>query len=545
MVSGPGCRAAFVSIGRTLKVNTSNTPLLLLPLVCLTACPEDQTTDFCEEFVVQGLDLDEDEPVEASFVPATSCAEPEPEPAPTCDALALRTTRSYTGVSSDYELLLSVLRCDDDDGDGEDDRFTLEGMPSTTLQVQTRRLADAPDVAGYVDLDTVAWGPVLSELVNVGVGTTILPRDAELPAGASTVATIVRARPVAPNGAPIGIDWSPWVQVNHGTRYALLEATRYWRMDAPDGSSETAPTALQGTNYARCEDGDFDAQIGWHPPEAFHDSDDLLPTAEATSLMAFTKSNRRGYHQPGYAWEGEDSTKHPCDGMCPVWERGQSNLLFWLDGPHEYPAGQDLEERWLFANGAEWYAWGTQAPPSPWHDEALQFSGDPAYVMGDGTTPVDDDFFGQPSNLDPSLRNYMLAPEYVGQGWGIYVEHGPEDHTWAVQANVHPAEAIPGLSGVTGPVLQLSYFEGVADFLVSEDAQWGHREDWFLHDGDGVLRVEGRATGPLPYASLGSGRRRTRMPVPHDPDIVHREIIQAPHYCMTQVGRGTCSLDRP
>ena len=131
----------------------------------------------------------------------------------------------------------------------------------------------------------------------------------------------------------------------------------------------------------------------------------------------------------------------------------------------------------------------------------------------------------------------MLAPEYVGHGWGIAALPIGDDRLWSVHANIYAGDAIPYESEGEGPVLQLKFYEGTADYLTRQDTgeDWyGHREDWFL-DEQGLEKLDSKRVGPpvclqAPWLMPGSCRDYA----PKDPDIRHREVMLAPQVTMTR-----------
>lgn len=465
-----------------------------------------------------GGNVDQERPVADRDSSSDVCESPDDE-APPCDRFLLRTTKSLTDLPSSYVFNMGTTRCD-----GEDS-FTTEGTRGT-VQFEYRLLLDPPDVPGYVDFSTTQWDQTGQFFQDIeGSWRVQIDSLDHLGPNVESAAVQFRARPVNAQREPVGVEWSDWVQVNHGTRYGLLRVSDYWHLQPRE------PLSFHGTNFAQCED--FDAQMGWRSPDAFERGGMPVPTTQASAVMYFTKANRFGYHTPSFEWGGADH---------PLWAQGLGFNLFWVDTPKPYPADGNGYERWIMSNATEWHC-------DPDFDDYLDPDGEAfasanCRYFADGSVPeFPDTLFNQPATNDPDLRNYILAPEYVGQGWGIAALHGQGDRKqlWGVHANVWSSNELPQVDGAQREVLQLKYYEGPANYLTHGDTPWGHREDWYL-DRQGPMRVEGRNVGPR--AGIGESRAQLRLPGTADPDLMHREVIAAPQYCMTRNGAGTCTLDR-
>ncbi|WP_224240330.1 hypothetical protein [Hyalangium gracile] len=450
---------------------------------------------------------------------------------PPCNKLIMRASKSYVAVPSRYAFTMGILRCQDTNGDGLSDRFPVEGFTGQ-VQYEHKTITNASNTPGYVALGSYPFNLQGTFYVSVTNGTypVSVTSLSHLGAGVYNSVTLFRARPVDANRQPIGVEWSDWVQVNYNTRYGLLQANQFWRTTPPSYIYGWEPTVLQGTNFVHGQA--FSAEVGYRDPGYFH-SGKTLPTTQASVVMYFVKNNAYGYHNPYYNWPG--------DNAGPLWGQGASSNLFWVQDvqPYTGPAA----ERWLWSNATEYYnpLYGS------WQNADAQFLGKaPIRVYGDGTTSGPDatsTWFDAPATNDSELRNYILAPEYVGRGWGIVVNHlrNGVSALWAVHANIFMSNELPGITGAARPVLHLKYYEGDQGYL-DFAGTGGHREDWYL-DSAGILRIEGRAVGR--EVGVGDGRHRTRYLGGNDPDLRHREIIKFPHYCATRVGAGACSLDRP
>ena len=390
----------------------------------------------------------------------------------------------------------------------------VEGPLEFEYRVKTTGL----DGSGYKSLDTIlaeydeVQGYFQRPFTNGGWDFTVLPKDLV----ADPAAYIYRARRMSGNTT-----WSDWIHVNYNTTDGLLRAVDYW----PDD-----PSAPERRYDGRNEiyEQTFKSRIGYKAVDYFNPPGKPLPpnTSGANVVMYFLKNNHYGYHNP------ETPFSNAFNG-------GYSNGLFWID---VIPYGGNPGERWLISNAFEYYApLSSQIETEPWPDWT---NFDYLKTRTAGRSLL----LGSHETSPPDLREYILAPEYVGLGWGIVVDsEALGGITWSTHANIWTQDQLPGLedSGSTEPVLQLKFFEGPTGFLARGSiAQWGHREDWFLNS-NGLLRIEDRGTGQ-PHFSVGAGNEKARYPAANDPDILHREIMKYPHLCMTEstLSGGNCPEDR-
>lgn len=432
-----------------------------------------------------------------------------------CNRMQLRSSRSYvdTAVASDHTYFYGVTRCN-----AQTNRYTVDAY-SGRLQLQYKKrvaapnqLGWAPGDAGWEDLpNATTWTSQSSETRIVGTSLAVA-----VPAGTTPVAMIVRARPVDAQGNAIGVGWSDWVQVNYGTRFGLLSADAYLRSYYYPFS----PNELHFSGENHPAGQNFLATIGWAPPCHFHGVPNKNATLECASedaVMFFLKDVAAGYHNPGLAWT--PAATHP------LWDLGRSNLLWWLDGPLP-GAGGPAGERWIVSNGFEMYRDdGLVQSTTNWDDAQAHF----ARPLG----PDDRSYaFVNPASNDPELRDYVLAPEYVGHGWGVYfgVEGGRE---WGVHANVYDGVSVPYPASRDEPILHLKFYEGSTGWLTRETdppAGWfGHREDWYM-DTLGLEKLDSRRAGAP--VCLGVGEQRCRRYVVNDPDVRHREVMVNPQVTM-------------
>lgn len=453
--------------------------------------------------------------------PATPTPTATPEPtedlsSPSCGKLLLRTSKNYAQVLPEQPAAVRfyafVLECD------ADGRANGASGVDGPLEFEYRVKVDGLDGPGYKSLATLldeyddVHDTFQRSFTNGIWEFTVLPKDL----AADPAAYLYRARLPAGDGA-----WSEWIHVNYNTTDGLLRAVDYWPDDpgAPERAYE---------GYNAVYDRAFNSRIGYKPVDYFNPPGKPLPplTGNSNAVMYFLKDNVYGYHNPQTPFSNA-----PNDGY--------SNGLFWIDVA---PYGGNPGERWLLSNAFEYYEpLSAEGDVDPWPDWTN-------YDYLQERTAVHELLMGSHETSPPDLREYILAPEYAGRGWGIVVDsEAIGGITWSVHANLWTVEQLPGLeeSGSTEPVLQLKFFEGPTGFLeAGSTAHWGHREDWFLTR-DGVLRIEDRGTG-YPHLSVGAGNEKARYPAANDPDVLHREIIKYPHLCMTarELVDGECPAGR-
>ncbi len=333
------------------------------------------------------------------------------------------------------------------------------------------------------------------------------------------------------------IAWSQWVQVNNGTRYGLFDMRDYWSLHAGDSwtfdGRQSLPSvkAVSSTStiynfYETCDGACPEPPIG-EPGDANH----------GNFVQLFLKTRDQGYIGYQNPWSPN------------IWGSGNMRCALWGWEPE---ADNADDGEWVSYTAHEcWFRPASQEPPpanDPIFDPLSETKGNywnaPASPQptckcpSSGCPGTGSDLCWnrksykngpeyQPPETDRSydLTNYILAPEYVGTGWGIGVRKnaaGRYWYAWANRLDEDDLTMIPGLDDtmISGDLLQLRFWE-----VTSQGT--GHREDWF-GDGDGVLRIEDRL--------FRNGIGKTYQ----HPDGTHTQIMQQPHFCMTRQGLGIC-----
>lgn len=440
--------------------------------------------------------------------------------------LILRTSKSYinnNGVDSFYDLFVYERTCDS----GE---FGFE--PFTGYIDLSIRQYD-PGVPGQSSYNkTLSNAPWSSPIAVNDVYVTGGRIRYTVPSTYGRIAALMKARP-----SNYSLSWSDELQINRKTTWELKPINNFW----PTGTS--GQRTYSGDNFLANKT--FATEIGNRSPSHFHSIWKILglgyPSFTADAVMYFVKNKQRyGYIIPGLP----DSWLHSsCSGSNPsgctesVWKSGLGNALFWIDKNASIgnnPAG----ERWLVANHGEVYS----MPSGTWSHENYMQSASPLCSNGDsGHCPTTFSDPYQCGSTDvPDVRNYILAPEYVGKGWGIFMKVtrdnlsgtacAKNDYIWFVDADVMKDYNI-GLDNRGRDIVQIRFVEAKEAILNGSSTASGHREDWFLDSNGGVIRIEDRMVGQEQYN--GTGWKRRRYPAKKDPDIFHRDILECPHVSLT------------
>jgi len=430
----------------------------------------------------------------------------------------LRTSKNYihnVGATSFYDLYTYVRTCSSYvDGSGNEIRV-YGFLPYTGNVTFSIREYDPgpPGQSSYnYTLENAPWGNPTTVTLYVPDGRIRL----YVPSNYGRTAGLVKARPT-----DWSYGWSEEVHLNRQTLWQLKPINSYWP------TSTSGQRSYSGQSYLA--EVTFSSEIGNRQRNYFHPPSKNPPTEIADAVMYFVKNNRYGYIVPGLP----DPWITDWDNL---WQTGNANALFWIK---ICGLNGNNRENWLVANGGEVYH--SPANWENWQNEDYMISAQPWWSAG--TDPY------QCASTDVTdMRNYMLSPEYVGQGWGIYlkVKRGGSPNTctdgdewiWFAEADFYKDYEIPGLENQGRDIVQLRMWEAYAGVLEINldpyDPPTGHREDWYF-DTDGVVRVEDRSIGPMKWYGAG-GWIRTRVPAYYDPDIFHREIMECPHVSMTADG---------
>ncbi|MCP3957385.1 MAG: hypothetical protein GY719_05995 [bacterium] len=410
-------------------------------------------------------------------------------------------------------------------------QFHYRGLPNAT---------DQPYQPGQLSLAEGGWPPFV---LTTGTFTQQAVEGrvrAVVTGGVGVGAYAYSARPTAEGMDDVA--WSQWVQVNNGTRYGLFDMRDYWSLH--EGDSWTFDGRQSLSPYTKAVSStstiyNFDEVCDGACPEP---PIGVPAEADANFVQLFLKTRNQGYIGYQNPWSAH------------TWGSGNMRCALWGWQP---PAGNADDGEWVSYTAHEcWYRPASQEPPPPagdpifdplstskgnfWHAPASPQPTCECPTGGCTSETSDlcwdrDPYKNEPEYQPPEddrgyqLTNYILAPEYVGTGWGIGVRKNVNNRYWYAWANGFDEDdlaMIPGLdaAAIEGNLLQLRFWE------VTSKGR-GHREDWY-GDADGVLRIEDRI--------FRGGIGKTHQ----HPDGTHTQVMQQPHFCMTRQGLGACPAVR-
>ena len=283
--------------------------------------------------------------------------------------------------------------------------------------------------------------------------------------------------------------WSNEIQVNVGTTYGLEDMRNYWVMP-------NEAVLFRGTNNINRTD--FTTAIG------YKSSQDICGDPGRT--MYFMKDSDEGYWDPNYPWLARTSTK---------------NLLWHLIPWQKQPGWHD---EYLWARGHEEY----QFNPA-----------DPFSLGANFTDKVAQKRYG---STDSRFPGYVLAPRWIGSGWGLgntntysiaspdvsFCQIPKEPIKWTNAWVVHGDKTVLDFPGYKGPALRLKFYEGEAGFT-NDRGKVVLREDWYFVKNVGLVKIDQKYFGP--YAA---GTYASRQPCQDDPDCLVNEYMVNPHVTLTK-----------
>lgn len=284
-------------------------------------------------------------------------------------------------------------------------------------------------------------------------------------------------------------EWSNEIQVNVGTTFGLEDTKNYWIMP-------TNTVLFRGEN--NISRTNFTTAIGYESAE------DICGDTGRT--MYFMKDSEEGYWDPKVPW-------YP--------RAGTNNLLWHLTPWQKQPGWHD---EYLWAKGHEEY----QFNPS-----------DPFSLSTNFTDKTGQVRYG---SADSRFPGYVLAPRWIGSGWGLantnlYTRASPdvsfcliptEPTGWSGAWTVHGDKTALDLPGYRGPALRLKFYEGEAGFT-SDRGKAVLREDWYFVKNVGLVKIDQKFFGPYVAGAYAS-----RQPCPDDPDCLVNEFMTNPHVTLTK-----------
>lgn len=275
--------------------------------------------------------------------------------------------------------------------------------------------------------------------------------QADLPVGTPEGIYTARFRPAGELARP----WSNAVQVNIGTTYGLDDMKEYWVF--PDTEKRyVGRNNVTGTEY--------ESAVGYRPIPA---SNQCSWMPAGTREMYFMKSNQDGYWGPNY------------NGTVPGGDGGLGNLL-WYVAP--FMQKDQWDNEYLTAVG---------------HRGFKTLLANPADRLTLSKNFVQQDHSFLYGSNDPRYPGYILAPRWVGPGYGIInmqqtylgndtginmcslpdlnVQRGIG--TWVV----HVDKVTLSLPKYTGPAMRVSFWELLGGEI---------HERWYFVKNVGLVRIE-------------------------------------------------------
>ncbi|MFY0568457.1 hypothetical protein ACN28E_32140 [Archangium lansingense] len=513
----------------------------LLALLATTACGGQGTTDPLPS-----------PPTAASAAPLTGTAQQlcQGENVNGKSYLVLVSDKSYVQSGSSFSFQVGFVNC-------ANAEHTLQPLPTgTTVVMQGGWFnASASASAGYRRFDntgllnaagtayeaTWTWNSPWS--ATVGAGSRI---SYTAPSAAQVMVFKLLSVTPLPAGMKSTLVESPLVRVNYNTRLGLMDVKQYY------GSAgyPNRDISFSGVNFTMGT-GTLPNTSG----TAFNTR--LLDLAASASgslygrspgsanptdrVWLYLKSNRWGYHQPVYRWTALSAPGST--GTINFWDSGFTNIHTWTN--LQTLSSSFPSERAFVSNAFEMYQWNPNqrdTPPCAWNDPNA-FAPNSACVQGGETKRFEVAWMAMPDNDAPNnpwRRNYFLAPEYIADGWGMWLtfEQGSNQRQWYALANILERRMLPDDGSTsTEPMLLLRYYEGSPGAFTTAPAStdWAHREDTYVTTA-GITRVEGRRFGDPYYNTACSHWSCQRRQLKDDADAFHHIVLTAPNYCMTAAG---------
>lgn len=367
------------------------------------------------------------------------------------------------------------------------------------------------------------------------------------------------------------------VQVNVGSTFNLKKLDNYW----PQGENAIGEEwRFVGHNFPK--NTGFETEIGFKDENAFNLKADWI---ESDNVWYSVKSDMTGYHTPNMPWQGYGSScynlidiqspyNHCNTNQCnteycnipnpPVDKRRTiGNATWYLNSNTVLPDNKmNSGEKYLVANGGYAYYWGAcsntfnentqpfisgteslNCLKTDWDNEEYYLS--KGFYQSNWNGNEENPMYTAKDINKEELRNYIIAPEYIGDGWGVYAITNHGNRIWAVYSYL-------SIDNQNRNILTLSFREGPTNFIGHcENSECnsisGHREDWVFEDPQeqGLkgrqVNLYSRSCGPRALSEdllnvnntetdfINAPMNKKREYCNQDPDMIFNQDFESPH----------------
>lgn len=321
--------------------------------------------------------------------------------------------------------------------------------------------------------------------------------------------------------------WSNFVTSNMNSTAGLYDMSKYWNIPSnPSGISDNYPALFKGTNFTYNPAIPFRTYFGFAPER------DVC--GEKAKPMYITKDRPEGYWAPKLAQYNEQ----------PLFQK----RIFWYV--------MNFDNKFKNTLWEDNYLWALT------DDHSLESSGNPwnfldvsrERILGPGQL---NNTMGAYRSWDPKLPPYILAPRFLGEGWGIEGDHAyqaiqpgetnctiaasdPAQHTlWIIE--IDPVQIHPSLSNPKAaiPTLRISFHEGNHSFSdpnangpFPKPGNYMLREDWYFQENVGLVKINTNSWGYQPWYEFRASDNNHLCNT--DDDCFVNQEIQHPNVSLTR-----------